>query len=167
MPRTAPLSPAARWYRTLLFLYPPDFRHEFGDEMLRDFEDARNDARESGGWPGVLGFVVWITRDLLCTAIVQWARAGAAPIALMAWTLALASASAATQMMVVTTIAQRQITDELGLTLLPWARNLLSIVVLVTCFLLVVAATITFTLWYSSPKHLESHADQRSRGVLS
>ena len=43
---------AERAYQLLLRLFPSEFRGDFADEMIADFNDQQNDARHFG-WLGV------------------------------------------------------------------------------------------------------------------
>ena len=45
------LNISTRFYRCLLFAYPAQFRHQFGDQMLQTFRDCcRVEANKSGFW---------------------------------------------------------------------------------------------------------------------
>jgi hypothetical protein len=64
-----------RLYRAALSLCPASFQREHGDEMARDFEEARGEAAADGGR------ALWILRllmavDLLRTFVIQWLRTG-------------------------------------------------------------------------------------------
>ena len=64
-----------RLYRAALSLCPAGFRREHGDEMLRDFDEARGEAAADGDR------ALWILRllmavDLARTFGIQWVRIG-------------------------------------------------------------------------------------------
>ena len=44
------MRPGVRAYRTLLWLYPPAFRHEYGDHMVAVFEDMLRDGAAGRVW---------------------------------------------------------------------------------------------------------------------
>src|SRR5688500_12245532 len=80
-----------RLYRAALSLCPAGFRHEHGDEMVRDFDEARGEAVASGDralW--ILWFLMSV--DLVRTLAVQWVRTGFPAIALAATLVPLALA---------------------------------------------------------------------------
>ena len=93
MPPGAPRSLDDRWYRMALSLCPPAFRGDHGDEMARDFDEARNEAAARGD--GAL----WMLRllmaiDVARTISVQWLRTGLPVIALVSVLVSLAIAEA-------------------------------------------------------------------------
>jgi len=62
----------AAGYRTLLYLYPPRFRREYGAEMAQLFADLSRDAgRRNGSW-GVLGLFVRAVFDTIYNSIGEW-----------------------------------------------------------------------------------------------
>ena len=73
---SAPPAIATRVYQALLLLYPAQFRFEFGDEMIADFDAATHDAWEVRGWTGVLALWVLVTADFAWTVVEQWLRTG-------------------------------------------------------------------------------------------
>ncbi|GAB1543654.1 hypothetical protein NUACC21_63300 [Scytonema sp. NUACC21] len=48
---------SVRFYRLLLFMYPKNFRAEYGDEIVMLFSDMSKDAIRQRGWLGL--FSVW------------------------------------------------------------------------------------------------------------
>jgi hypothetical protein len=77
-----PHSLEAQCYRVALWLCPPVFRREHGDEMSRDFDEARGEAVASG--PRALWTLrLVIAIDLARTACAQWLRTGLPVIALV------------------------------------------------------------------------------------
>ena len=88
----------SRVYRAALSLCPSDFRRDHGDEMARDFDEARQEAADIAA--------IWMVRacmsiDLVRTAAVQWARTGLPVIAVASIVFSLAIAAG------IVTIAQR------------------------------------------------------------
>jgi hypothetical protein len=82
----------SRFYRAALSLCPAGFRRDHGDEMARDFEEARQEAAGSSG-------AIWMVRacmsiDLVRTLAVQWVRTGLPVIAVASIVLSLAIALA-------------------------------------------------------------------------
>jgi hypothetical protein len=58
----------SRAYRALLRLYPETFRHDYGDEMARLFDEQLRDARAASGRNGVAGLWARVIADVLATA---------------------------------------------------------------------------------------------------
>ena len=80
-----------RLYRAALSLCPPGFRQDHGDEMARDFDEARHEAQADGDR------ALWFLRclmatDLVRTLAVQWIRTGLPVIALASVVVPLAIA---------------------------------------------------------------------------
>jgi hypothetical protein len=73
---SVPPTRASHIYQALLYLYPPAFRTEFGDEMAIDFHEGTGDAWRARGWPGVLSLWALIGADTARTAVLQWLRTG-------------------------------------------------------------------------------------------
>jgi hypothetical protein len=76
-----------RLYRAALSLFPAAFRRDHGDEMARDFDEARREAAGSGR-------AVWLLRcgmalDFVRALAVQWVRTGLPVIALTSILLSL------------------------------------------------------------------------------
>jgi hypothetical protein len=91
MPPAFPRSFDGQWYRMALWLCPPVFRREHGDEMSRDFDEARVEAAGRGrGALWILRLVMAI--DLVRTVGVQWLRTGVLAIALVSIVVQLAVA---------------------------------------------------------------------------
>ena len=89
----------SRVYRAALSLCPPGFRRDHGDEMARDFDDARQEAADSTA-------AIWTVRacmaiDLVRTFAVQWVRTGLPVIAVASIVFSLAIAAG------IVTMAQR------------------------------------------------------------
>jgi hypothetical protein len=82
-----------RLYRAALSLCPAGFRRDHGDEMARDFDEARHEAAADGDR------ALWFLRclmaiDLVRTLAVQWLRSGVPVIALASTLVPLAIAEA-------------------------------------------------------------------------
>jgi hypothetical protein len=82
----------SRLYRAALSLCPPGFRRDHGDEMARDFDEARQEAADRTA-------AIWMVRacmsiDLLRTFAVQWIRTKLPLIAAASILIALAIAEA-------------------------------------------------------------------------
>jgi hypothetical protein len=91
MTPAAPRPLESQWYRMALWLCPPVFRREHGDEMSRDFDEARGEAAARG--QGALWSLrLLMTIDLVRTVGVQWLRTGLPAIALVSISVQLAVA---------------------------------------------------------------------------
>jgi hypothetical protein len=80
----------SRVYRAALSLCPAGFRRDHGDEMARDFDEARREAADSTA-------AIWMVRacmsiDFVRTFAVQWVRTKVPVIAAVSIVLALAIA---------------------------------------------------------------------------
>jgi len=80
----------SRVYRAALSLCPAGFRRDHGDEMARDFDEARQEAADSTA-------ALWLVRacmsiDLVRTFAVQWVRTKVPVIAAVSAVIALAIA---------------------------------------------------------------------------
>jgi hypothetical protein len=87
--KSAATTIAALVYRSVLHLYPPAFRREFGAEMACDFEDATTEAGTRHGWLGVSVLWAILAADLLRAIAIQWLRTGVPTAIAMAatWTI--------------------------------------------------------------------------------
>ena len=132
-----------RLYRAALSLCPAGFRRKHGDEMARDFDEARYEAAAAGGR------ALWILRvlmtvDLVRTAAGQWLQTTVPVIGLASvfFSLALAEGFA--------TLARRggaiQIPDDPA-----HAEMVAVLLIAVTCVMLI-AMTIVFTVWLGRPR---------------
>ena len=63
-----------RLYRSLLRLYPTEFRARFGDEMVQLFGDQLRDARTGAAGGGMARTWLRTLGDLLVTAVTEHAR---------------------------------------------------------------------------------------------
>lgn len=59
-------------YRALLLAYPPRFRRDFGDEMLRVFRESCHDAVAWRGPPALVPLWLYTLRDLATSAAGEW-----------------------------------------------------------------------------------------------
>ena len=76
-----------RAYGWAIKAYPPVFRATFADSMMADFRDALRDAEENG--PRAKStLLTQVTRDLVWSVMVQWARTSV-PWLTMAYAMAL------------------------------------------------------------------------------
>jgi hypothetical protein len=90
MPSASINSLESRLYRAALSFFPAAFRRDHGDEMARDFDQARQEAANSRS-------AIWWLRgsmaiDLVRTLSVQWVRTGLPLIAVASIVLSLAIA---------------------------------------------------------------------------
>jgi hypothetical protein len=58
----------SRVYRALLRLYPETFRHDYGDEMARLFDEQLRDSRAASGRKAIAGLWARVIADVLATA---------------------------------------------------------------------------------------------------
>ena len=141
MPPPAMSSLEGRLYRVGLSLCPDRFRREHGDEMARDFDEARHEAAATGD--GAL----WILRllmvvDLVRTFGIQWLRTGfpAIGLASILVTLALAEGLA--------TVARRA---TIFMPADAAHAEILGVLLLAVISVVLIAMTIVLTLWASRP----------------
>jgi hypothetical protein len=130
-----------RLYRACLRACPPAFLREYGDEMVRDFGDARKEAAAAGGR------ALWRLRllmaiDLLRTAVTQWIRTGWPVISLVSViaTLFLAAGLAAVARRATFVIPEDAAHSEA-----------LGVLLLATIAVFLIATTIALTLWAARP----------------
>ena len=131
-------------YRAALWLCPARFRREHGDEMARDFDEARGEAASAGDR------AVWSLRflmivDLACTVVVQWVRTGFPVIALASVLVSLALTAA------LATVARRatvRIPDDVA------QAELLGVLFLAVIAVMLIAVTISLNLWVNPPRRV-------------
>jgi hypothetical protein len=137
-----PASLDARCYRAALFLCPPSFRQEFSEEILRVFEEARQEARLAARGSGLWAFRAGMSADLASTIVRQWLRTGWPIMAPLAMLYPLAASSAlATLWRRIPFHIPRGAADS----------DVLMLELLAAVVLLIVAATIILTLWFTRP----------------
>jgi hypothetical protein len=128
-------------YRAALWLCPAGFRHEYAQEMARDFQEAHDEAATRGGsrlWWLRLAMAI----DLARTVAVQWARTGLPAISVVSLIAALSLAEA------LATVA-RHATFEIPSD--PMHAEMMGIVLLATTSVFLIAMTIVLTLWATGP----------------
>ena len=130
----------ARLYHVALCLYPPVFRREFSEELVRDFDEARQEAHRARC---LWAFRAMIGADLARSIARQWLHSGWPVILIgaVAAPLALASSLARLWQPRLIPIAADN-PDAEGI-----ALALLAVVVL-----LVIASTIIFTQCFAAPR---------------
>jgi hypothetical protein len=129
-------------YRALLRFYPARFQEEFAADMALDFADASDDGWRERGWRGLLA-VWWRTsRDLVRSLSAQWLRTGRPLAALVGGGLVVATMATVSQ-----PLPDRPLFSDLS----PDDRELGVLILLVACLLVVIAATIIFSLWFLRP----------------
>jgi hypothetical protein len=132
----------ARLYRAALHLCPGEFRREHGDEMARDFDEAR------GALAGARA--VWTLRllmglDLARTIVVQWLRTGIPAIgcvALVCSVVVTAGLASAVRRLTFRFPADGVDAESIGMALL-------AVVVL-----MVIVVTIVFNHWVHRPRRV-------------
>ena len=133
-----------RLYRVALLLSPANFRREHGDEMARDFDEARGEAASAGD-RAVWSLRVLMAVDLVRTVIVQWLRTGLPFIALASVLSSLALMEA------LATVARRatfRIPDNAD------QAELVGIVLLAVVAVMLIAVTIVVNLWVNPPRRI-------------
>ena len=137
-----PKSVGARLYYAALFLYPGAFRREFSSEMARDFDEATEETRLAGRRRGLLALWTRIGTDLARTVVVQWMRTGLPVLFLCSMIGAIVAASVAANVLPREPFAVPAAAAD---------RDLMTLLLLAGAVLLVIAATIVFTFWFSRP----------------
>ena len=136
-----------RLYRAALSLCPAGFRREHGDEMARDFDEARGEAAADGDR------ALWILRllmavDLVRTFGIQWLRSGLPAIGLglasILVTLALAEGLA--------TLALRARFAPFQMPANPVDAEILGLLLLAVMSVMLIAMTIVVSLWVNRPR---------------
>jgi hypothetical protein len=140
MPTTAPLD--SRLYQAALFLYPPAFRREFSSEMVRDFNEARAETEQRGHRRSLWAFRADMSADLVSTVVVQWIRTGWPVIVLLSMIVPVTAASALARLWQRTHVVLPHGSSDADVT---------ALVLLTAIVLLVIAATIILTLWFTRP----------------
>jgi hypothetical protein len=141
MPPAAARSFDVRLYRAALSLCPAGFRREYGDEMVRDFEEARGDAAAAGDR------ALWILRllmalDLVRTAGVQWFRTRLPAIGLASILVPLALAEG------LAILARRA---RIRMPANTAQNELLGVLLLAVVAVVLIAMTIVVSLWAARP----------------
>jgi len=129
-------------YRAALHLYPPDFRREFGSEMVRDFTLGSQEAWSDRRWPSLVRLWADLVVDFARTVVAQWLQGERAAIALIPMVFAAVGIRIADQVLAAAPLA---------VAVAPADRDLIALMLLVLVVLLIVVATIVFTLWFAHP----------------
>lgn len=137
-----PASLDARLYRAAQYLYPPAFRREFSEEIVRVFDESRLDTETTGDGRALWLFRARMSADLADAIVRQWLRSGWPAFAAAALLYSLTMVSALASLWRRAPFAlPRAITDADAI-----ALTLLAAIVLV-----IIATTIILTLWFTRP----------------
>jgi hypothetical protein len=137
-----PASLDARCYHAALFLCPPAFRREFSREILLVFDEARQEARLAAGGSGLWPFRARMSADLAITIARQWLRTGWPIVAPLAILYPFAASSALASLWKLIPFRIPSGTPD---------ADVLMLELLAAVVLLIVAATIILTLWFTRP----------------
>jgi hypothetical protein len=134
-----------RLYRAALSLCPASFRREHGDEMLRDFDEARGEAAADGDR------ALWILRllmavDLVRTFGIQWLRSGFPAIGLASILVTLALAEGLASLALRARFAPFQMPAD------PLDAEVLGLLLLAVMCVMLIAMTIVISLWVNRPR---------------
>jgi hypothetical protein len=127
-----------RLYRIALALCPDRFRREYGDEMARDFDEARCEAEAAGGPVWIVTFVMAV--DLVRTVGVQWLRTSVPLIGVASIILTLTLAEG------LATVARRA---AIRMPAEAARDEVLGVLLLAVISVLLIAMTIVLTQWAS------------------
>jgi hypothetical protein len=138
-PPAIPRSFDGQWYRMALWLCPPVFRREHGDEMSRDFDEARVEAAAHGSG------AVWTLRlvmaiDLARTVGVQWLRTGLVAIAFVSIVVQLVVAEGLARIARLATVTMPG-RDNVA------HEDVVGVMLLAATTLVLIATTIALNLW--------------------
>jgi hypothetical protein len=131
-----------RLYRAALHLYPPVFRRDFSREIVRVFDEARQETLLSCPEDGLWAFRARMIVDLARTIVGQWLRTGWPYIVVLSILYPLTAASALSSLWSRWSIVPPRGTAD---------ADILMLELLAAIVLLIVAATIIFTLWFTRP----------------
>ena len=131
-----------RLYRAALLLCPAGFRRDHGEEMARDFDEARGEAALEG-LRAVWALRLLLGVDLARTVVVQWLRTGFPAIACAAMFLSLLLTEGLASMARYATLQIPADAVE---------SELLAILLLVVIAVLLIAVTIVLNLWVNPPR---------------
>jgi hypothetical protein len=143
----SPSSLDARVYRAALYLYPPAFRRDFAQEIVRLFDETRQDVLMESSVNGLWRFRARTIADLSVAIVRQWLRTGWPLIAALSVLYPLTAASALSSLWRRLLIVLPRDSADPDVALL----EMLAAVVT-----LIVAATIILTFWFTRPL-LERH----------
>jgi hypothetical protein len=125
-----------RMYRAALALCPDRFRREHGDEMARDFDEARRDAAAAGGTVWVITCLLAV--DIVRTLAVQWSRTCFPVIAIASVLVTLTLTEG------LATVARRA---EIRMPAEAADDEVFGVLLLAVISVLLIAMTIVLTLW--------------------
>ena len=131
-----------RVYHAALYLYPAAFRREFSSEMTRDFDEATDETKRAGGRRDLVALWLCMSADLARTVTVQWIRTGLPILLLCSAIAAIAAASVAANLVPHAPVVIPAAADD---------RDLMTLILLTGVVMVVIAATILFTFWFSRP----------------
>jgi hypothetical protein len=124
-----------------LYLLPPAFRREFGEEMTCDFADSVADTADTGPRPAPLFLLVRAVLDLLRSAPRLWLESG----------LPFIVAAAAILGLIVAATAARLRPTALPVPDLGNDRDVRTLILLVAVVIVVIANTLIVSLWFLRP----------------
>ena len=142
MTSRGPFSLDERLYRAALSLCPAGFRVEHGDELVRDFDEARGEALASGD-RGLWSFRLLMAVDLIRTVSVQWFRTGIPATALASVVVALALAAG------LASVARRA---TFPMPSDPADAEILGVLLLAVTSVVIIALTASLNLWVNRPR---------------
>jgi len=131
-----------RCYRAALYLYPPAFRREFSQEIIRVFNEAREETQAASPGPGVWAFRARMTADLASAIVLQWIRTGWPFIAVISILYPLVVTSAVSSLWRRTPFVLSRGTSD---------ADVIVLALVAAVLLVVIAATIILTLWFTRP----------------
>jgi hypothetical protein len=131
-----------RLYRVALSLCPAGFRVEHGDELARDFDEARGEALADGD-RGLWSFRLLMAADLARTVTVQWFRTGIPVTALASAVLALTLAAG------LASVARRA---TFPMPSDPADAEILGVLLLAVTSVVIIAMTASISLWVNRPR---------------
>jgi hypothetical protein len=134
-----------RLYRAALSLCPAGFRREHGDEMVRDFDEARGEAAADGHralW--ILRFLMAV--DIVRTVGIQWLRSGLPAIGLASTLVTLALAEGIASLALRARFAPFQMPAN------PVDAEVLGLLLLAVMCVMLIAMTIVLTQWVNRPR---------------
>jgi len=137
-----PASLDARLYRAAQYLYPPAFRREFSEEIVRVFDESRLDTIMAGDGRALWRFRARMAVDLADAIVRQWLRSGW-PVfvgASLLYSLTMVSALASVWRRA-PLVLPRAITD----------ADVIALTLLAAIVLVIIATTIILTLWFTRP----------------
>jgi hypothetical protein len=139
-PPTASLD--TRCYQAALYLYPPAFRREFSQEIVRVFNEVRHETQVASPAGGLWAFRARMGADLATTIVRQWLRSGWPYIVLMSMLYPLTAASALARLWRRAPVAFLRVNSH---------PDVVVLMLLTATVLIVICTTIVLTLWFTRP----------------